>query len=78
MPRGECLEWGGDPRMRAILCGYEGDHDDLLNHGWRTVIWDAQGAGYTSKGAVREDRRSEVLWLSPHCLAPDSVLDLFG
>lgn len=75
--RAWAAEHGGNPRLRIVLCGYEGEHDALAAAGWRRVSWNAQGAGYVGSGATRDNQRRERLWLSPHCLG-DEALPLFA
>ena len=60
------LEHGDDPRLRIVLCGYEGEHD---MPGWSEVPWKAKG-GYGSQGdgQGRDNAARERLWFSPHCL----------
>ena len=60
------LEHGDDPRLRIVLCGYEGEHD---MPGWSEVPWKAVG-GYGSQGngQGRDNAARERLWFSPHCL----------
>lgn len=52
------IERGDDPRMRIVLCGYEGEH--RMPRTWREVAWKSH-SGYASASKER-------LWLSPHCL----------
>lgn len=63
---GEVREWalahGDDPRLRIVLCGYEGEH--TMPATWRCVPWKAKG-GYSKD---QTNSRRERLWLSPHCL----------
>ena len=62
---------GNDPKLRIVLAGYEGEHDqwglDLV--GWHKVGWKAHG-GYGSQGdgVGRENKHREILWISPNCL----------
>ena len=63
------------PSMQIILCGYEGEHEDL--EGWRVVEWDtadggfgAGGYGRQANGAGRENAGRERLYLSPACKLP--------
>ncbi|MGN6199999.1 DNA adenine methylase [Humibacter sp.] len=51
--------------MRVVLCGFEDEHDELLEHGWSKITGKAGGgAGYnTDQKAGRRER----LWLSPEC-----------
>jgi len=67
--RAWCMDHGGDPLLRIILAGYEGEHDELEAHGWSAVAWKAAG-GYGSQGngRGRANAGRERLWCSPHCL----------
>lgn len=61
------FENGDNPRLRIVLCGYEGDH--AMPDSWRVVEWKAAGGyGSQGKGAARENVHRERLWLSPACL----------
>lgn len=60
-----CIEYGNRPKMRAILCGYDVEHDELLEHGWRKVTWYPTG--------FQKDKTRERLWLSPQCLGGDQI-----
>lgn len=65
-----CIERGGDPRMRIVLCGYDNEHDELADYGWRVHAWKAHGGyGNQSDNAGRVNATRERLWLSPHCLS---------
>ena len=57
-----------DPKLRVVVCGYEGYWTPPL--GWRTVHVDA-ASGYS-----RQRDRTEVLWCSPACVQPQP--ELFG
>ena len=62
---------------RIVLCGYDAEHDALLDLGWRVTEGKAGGgAGYSTRS---DNGRHERLWLSPEChsLAQD-VLDFGG
>ncbi len=65
--RAWCIENGGNPLLRIILCGYEGEHGELAQHGWRAVSWRNKG-GFGNQDGVNENADRERLWLSPHCL----------
>ncbi|TXH54055.1 MAG: DNA adenine methylase [Desulfurellales bacterium] len=71
--RAWCLEWGATSWLRVVLAGVEGEHDALIEAGWRVERWAAGGSfaqgGFSNTSGKRE-RRKEALWLSPHCLAP--------
>ena len=66
------LAHGDDPKLRIVLCGYEGEH--AMPDSWRTVPWKAAG-GYGGQrrvdGTVNANSARERLWLSPHCLPMD-------
>jgi DNA adenine methylase len=63
------LAHGDDPRLRVILCGYEGE--TVMPESWHCHGYSATGA-YCGKGtAANEGRHRERLWLSPHCLPMD-------
>jgi DNA adenine methylase len=72
-----CAANGERADLRIVLAGYDGEHNELENIGWRAVAWKARG-GYGSQGngRGRENATRERLWLSPNCMgvAPD----LFG
>lgn len=83
----EVREWavahGDDPKMRIVLAGYLAEHDDLMPTTWRRHRWSA-GVGYGTAGQTAAghigNRHNECLWISPHCINPetDQQLDLFG
>lgn len=69
--RAWCLERGDDPSTRIVLAGYDDEHGELINAGWREVEWYRGGflrggMGNTSKNGTHQQHR-ERLWLSPHC-----------
>lgn len=65
--RGWCGEHGANPDLRIVLCGHTGEHEDLLQKGWRLIPGTARGGyGITEQGQENTDRDS--LYLSPHCL----------
>ena len=61
--RAWCIENGDNPLLRIALCGYDGDHDELLNHGWDKRYWKAKN-GYAKKSELW---KGEAIWFSPHC-----------
>ena len=64
----EVREWcstQADRDLRIVLCGYDDEHDALLEHGWRRTEWKS-GGGYGGKEADRER-----LWLSPACIGAE-------
>lgn len=51
--------------LRIVLCGYDNEHDDLLDAGWRVIQGKSgSGSGYSKN---RANGRRERLWLSPAC-----------
>lgn len=64
-----CLENGENKLLRIALCGYEGEHDELEDHGWSVLAWKAKGGyGSQAKGQARENSKKERVWFSPYCL----------
>lgn len=61
------VENGDNPRMRIVLCGYEGDHG--IPDTWKTFNWKANG-GFANLGNDRgkANAAKETIWFSPHCL----------
>jgi len=61
------IENGGNPNLRIVFCGYEGNHE--FPPDWDCVQWKTQG-GYSSHGdgQGRENQGRERVWFSPHCL----------
>jgi len=72
-----CLENGDNPRYRVCLCGYEGEHEVLLEKGWTIVKYTANRSYGTSRGASDNsvNREKEMLFFSPACMAEDGVLE---
>lgn len=62
-----CAENGSNPMLRIVLCGHAGEHDALLNHGWKTRKWAAR-KGYAISEEAVNNSASETLWCSPHCV----------
>lgn len=66
-----CLANGADPELRIVLAGYDTEHTELEERGWRTIEWYKTGlfkGGYAKQGGQTQQHR-ERLWLSPHCLS---------
>jgi len=63
------VEHGGDPALRIVLAGYEGEHE--MPDDWTAVEWFNPGflrGGMAQQGADGHQQKRERLWLSPHCL----------
>lgn len=63
-----CLKQTG---IRIVLCGYDNEHDALIEHGWTVRHGKPGGAGY-SKTKNKDSR--ERLWMSPECIEPQMRL----
>lgn len=68
------IEEGRNPLMRIVLAGYDGEH--VMPNDWRVIEWKAKG-GYSNQAddesAGKVNCHRERLWLSPHCLNPESA-----
>ena len=62
--RAWCVENGDNPQLRLAFCGYE---PLAMPSGWTALRWTAP-KGYQN-AANAENRRREIIWFSPHCLA---------
>jgi DNA adenine methylase len=72
---------GSLPSYRIVVAGYDGEHQCLIDAGWRVHEWSAMG-GYAKLGGKEADgpdanRHRERLFMSPHCLKLDSDMPLF-
>jgi site-specific DNA-adenine methylase len=61
-----CLPRGKKSSYRIVCAGYTGEYDTLIAAGWRVYNWTAQG-GYSNQGGENENRKREILVLSPYC-----------
>lgn len=58
--------------FRIVLCGFDGEHDELLDRGWTVEAGRAGGgAGYNTDA---DAGKRERLWVSPACQS-DGLLD---
>lgn len=72
-----CIENGGKPMTKIMLCGYADEHDELLDHGWGRFEWTAQG-GYANHSQVGNNNRfTETIWISPEINKDKSQMTLF-
>ena len=78
--RAWCRDNGDNKKLRIVLCGHAGEHDELLSHGWSIRKWNAR-KGYALRSEAVENSASETLWVSPACVgAPEAdapLVDLF-
>lgn len=63
------IENGDNPKMRIVLCGYDGDHG--IPDTWNQFHWTTNGgmanqALGESKG--KDNSKKETIWFSPYCL----------
>lgn len=67
----EVCQWaianGDNPKMRIVLCGYDGEHG--IPDTWQVYSWQANG-GFANLGNDRgkSNRSEERIWFSPNCL----------
>ena len=63
-----CREKGVNKNYRIVISGYE-EYIELLNDGWSSESWSAQG-GYANlaKNNKNENRHREILYYSPYCI----------
>ena len=78
--RAWCRDNGDNKKLRIVLCGHAGEHDELLAHGWSIRKWKAR-KGYALRSEAVENRASETMWVSPACVGTPEVeaplVDLF-
>ena len=68
-----CISRGANKKIKIALCGYDGEHDELLQHDWQVYSWTANG-GYGNR-SQSQNRKKERIWFSPSCKRPEN--DLF-
>lgn len=64
-----CLENGANTKLRIALCGYDGEHNELVDAGWSVHVYEA-GPSYGKGNGGRGDinAKLERIWFSPQCL----------
>ena len=66
-----CLSASDD--LRIVLCGYDSEHNELLDHGWSVISGKSGGgAGYSTNSG---NGKRERLWTSPACLTNQATFD---
>ena len=65
--RAWCKANGQNEKLRIVLCGHAGEHDELLDHGWHIRKWAAR-KGYALSDEAKANTAGETLWCSPHCV----------
>ena len=75
--RAWCIANGDNKKLRIVLCGHAGEHDEVLEHGWRIREWTAR-KGYAVTDESVENSASETLWCSPGCVPEQKAqFDIF-
>lgn len=64
--RAWCRANGANQKLRIVLCGHAGEHDELLDHGWTARNWAAR-KGYALTAEAVANTASETVWCSPAC-----------
>mgnify|MGYP003385990756 CR=1 FL=1 len=67
-----CAQHGDEPDLRIVLAGYDGEHNELTDIGWRVHEWKTAGGYARSDGRAAENSAKERLWFSPHCVEQPS------
>lgn len=76
--RAWCIANGSNKKLRIVLCGHVGEHDEVLRHGWHIRKWTAR-KGYALTDEAVENSASETLWCSPACIPEQKdQLDIFA
>lgn len=70
------VEHGDDPTLRIAVAGYDDGRD--VPDGWETMRWRAAGGYAGQSGGANTNHLRETVWFSPHCLANEAQLGLFG
>lgn len=73
-----CLGRWQRPDHRIVVSGYDTEYRQLVDSGWTTESWKAQGGyGQIGNGRGKANRHRETLFISPHCVKPSKQLKLF-
>jgi DNA adenine methylase len=74
-----CIANGSNPKTRIVLAGFDTEHIDLEQYGWKVHEWFRDGF---LVGGMGDQQHRERLWSSPHCLAQNAAVpaqySLFG
>jgi DNA adenine methylase len=71
-----CLKRGHRKNHSIIVAGYDTEYSGLVDAGWTTHAWKANG-GYSNRNGDNANRHRETLFISPHCAKPEKQLELF-
>jgi len=74
--RAWCIANDADPKLRIVLAGFDTEHAELEDRGWRVAEWYKKGflrggMANTNKIGGKTQQKRERLWLSPACLRED-------
>lgn len=72
-----CRQFGTDSNLRIVVCGLDGEHNDLEQLGWRSIAWKSNG-GYGNMSEENPNAKRERMWASPGCLVDVDELPLFA
>lgn len=77
-----CLDNEHNPRLRIVLAGYTAEHDALIPETWSRHHWTASASYQTTNSAAsvggnQDNRATECLWMSPHCITPEPEMRLW-
>ena len=61
-----CVKNAYKKTYRIVIAGYEGEHNNLENYGYKKYSWKAQG-GYGNINSNYENKNKERLWASYSC-----------
>lgn len=62
-----CKANGENPKLRIVLCGHAGEHDQLTESGWTVHAWKAR-KGYARTDEAKQNSKDETVWASPNCV----------
>lgn len=74
-----CVAHGQDKKLRIVLAGFDSEHGNLADHGWRQIEWYRKGflrGGMANTGSTGGQQSRERLWLSPACKTESAQLAL--
>jgi hypothetical protein len=69
-----CKENGDNRLLRIALCGYEGEHNELEELGWKKIAWKASG-GYGARNPKNKNAARERIWFSSHCVKQGTLFE---
>ena len=74
-----CIDNGNNKDLRIVVCGLNGEHNNLEDLGWKKIVYRVNG-GYANQRKSAEknnNKKIETIWYSSSCLdSPSSLSDL--